>query len=126
MNETKTPAHLVFLTDKPIIKSYHRQWQRKLAALVDDLDATLLTRDEINDLVSFLKERVELDCPGVSKDEIHGPNWTFYEKYNQAPAIIIGHDMAIGFRGVNPTPGGSLSNYLADLDIDKIYKTIKK
>ncbi|MBR4131606.1 MAG: hypothetical protein IKT99_01390 [Oscillospiraceae bacterium] len=117
--------HLVFFTYKPAVKSYHKVWPRKLAALVSELDETLLTHDEINDLAAFLKARAE-ELPGITKDDVRGPDWTYYDKYDHAPAIVIGSDMAITFRGVNPTPGGTLATYLSNLDIDKIYQTIRK
>lgn len=115
--------HLVFFAYRPAVKSYHKVWQRKLAALVSALDECLLTRDEINDLASFLKARGEELTPVA---DVRQPDWVAYERYGSGPAILIGGDLAMTFRGVNPIPGGRLSNYLADLDIDKIYKTVSK
>lgn len=116
--------HLVFFLIAPTVKASSRVWERKLAALVKPLDESLLTRDEITDLAAFLKARAE-EFPGIDKDAVRGPNWAFYERYGHAPAIIFG-DLAVNFRGVNPTPGGTLANYLADLDINDIYSKISR
>lgn len=109
--------HLVFFLTAPTVKASSRVWERKLAALVKPLDESLLTRDEINDLTAFLKARAqEIGFPA----EVKGPDWVWYEKYDHSPAIIFG-DLYVNFRGVNPTPGGTLANYLANLDINDIY-----
>ena len=114
--------HLVFFLTAPTVKVSSRVWERKLAALVKPLAESLLTRDEINDLAAFLKARAqEIGYPA----DVKGPDWLYYEKYGHSPAIIFG-DMAVTFRGVNPTPGGTLANYLADLDIPTIYSKITK
>lgn len=114
--------HLVFMLQAPTVKSSSRVWERKLAALVRPLDESLLTRDEINDLAAFLKARAqEIGTPA----EVRDPDWTWYERYGHTPAIIFG-DLSVNFRGVNPTPGGTLANYLADLDIPTIYSKITR
>ena len=114
--------HLVFMLQAPTVKSSSRVWERKLAALVKPLDESLLTSDEINDLAAFLKARAqEIGTPAEVKD----PDWSWYQKYGHAPGIVFG-ELAVTFRGVNPTPGGTLANYLADLDINDIYSKITK
>ena len=116
---------LVYMLEAPYVRSTNCLWEKKLAALCEDLTDCLLTRDEITRLVSYLKQQAETipaarKALSVAPNLISGPDWAFYEQYG-CGGIRIGY-VRIGFRGVAKINGDTLDNYIARLDTEKIYQ----
>lgn len=127
MNATPFSDRLLFMLEAPYVKSYHKVWQRRLAAICNGLHDCLLTREDIAELVNFLKAQAEQmkNC-AEGKAAIDGPDWAHYSRYGYGCAISIGGDLSVMFRGCAKIPGDTVHHYLFDLDLDKLYKTASK
>lgn len=119
---TPYKERLVYMIDAPYVRATNRKWEKKLAELVKPLADCLLTRDDFQELVTYLKARAE-EIPGARPEQISTPDWKTYDKYGYTGGLRIG-EITVHFRGVSKIPRSTVHNYLCDIDPDEYYKNI--